>query len=108
MTYNPRMVFIETPVFTKLIQVLVDDETYAALQRQLVDDPESGDHIGGRIRKVRIKAKGHGKRGGARVIYFHRVAESQILMLFAFPKNEQEDLTPDQLKALQRIVDTWR
>jgi len=26
-------------------------------------------------------------------------------MLFAYPKNEQDDLTPDQLKQLKKIVE---
>jgi hypothetical protein len=29
-------------------------------------------------------------------------------MLLAYAKNEQEDLTADQRKALRRIVETWR
>ncbi|MCS3361291.1 type II toxin-antitoxin system RelE/ParE family toxin [Xanthomonas translucens] len=49
----------------------MDDETYAKLQVLLQENLEVGDLIEGTggLRKVRVAAKGHGKRGGARVIY---------------------------------------
>jgi len=45
-----------------------------------------------------------GKRGGLRVIYYWQIAEDQIWMLLAYPKNEQDDLTPAQTKELKRLV----
>jgi len=39
-----------------------------------------------------------------RVIYYWDPAESGIYLLFLYPKNRQEDLTPEQLKLLRRIV----
>ena len=42
------------------------------------------------------------KRGGARVIYYWRTAENQILLVAVFAKNVRVDLTPAQLKALAR------
>ena len=104
------MIFIETSVFTRQITELVDDETYARLQRQLARNPESGDLISGAggIRKIRIAAKGHGKRGGARVIYYYFVSESRIGMLLAYAKNEQDDLTSEQKRALSKIIEKWR
>ena len=59
----------------------------------------------GGLRKLRWSASGPGKRGGARVIYYWFVSDEVILMLFAFPKNEREDLTPDQLRQLKKIVE---
>lgn len=46
---------------------------------------------------------GRGKRGGMRVIYY-RIEENQIFMLFAYPKNRQEDLTAEQLKVLRTLI----
>jgi len=40
-----------------------------------------GDPGSGGLRKVRWAAKGHGKRGGARVIYFWWKADDKILLL---------------------------
>ncbi len=43
--------------------------------------------------------------GGVRVIYYWAVARDQILMLFLYPKIEQDDLSPVQIKALRAIVE---
>jgi hypothetical protein len=66
------MVIIETSVFTRLIQELMSDEGYRALQEVLITRPESGDLIkgSGGLRKIRWKLEGQGKRGGVRVIYY--------------------------------------
>lgn len=104
------MIFIETPVFTKRARELLDDDAYAAFQRQLAVCPELGDLIEGTggLRKVRLAVGGRGKRGGARVIYYHFVSASQIALLLIYSKNELAELTSDQRKALRRIVETWR
>ena len=59
-----------------------------------------------RLRKIRWAGSGRGKRGGLRVIYYWHVPGSTILFLLAYPKNEQDDLTPAQLKALKAIIQT--
>jgi hypothetical protein len=59
----------------------------------------------GGLRKLRWSAGGHGKRGGIKVIYYWFVSPEVVLMLFAYPKNERDDLTPDQLKQLKKIVE---
>jgi hypothetical protein len=104
------MIFIETPIFTRRVRELIDDNDLAALQKTLVRDPCTGNVIEatGGIRKIRVAAKGHGKRGGARVIYYHLASASQIALLMIYPKNEQQDLTDDQRKALKAIVENWR
>jgi len=35
MTYHHGMIFIETPIFTKRLSELLDDDSYAAFQRML-------------------------------------------------------------------------
>ncbi len=101
------MLIIETPIFTRRIQAILSDEEYRLLQAQLVQKPDAGKIIpgSGGLRKLRWSASGRGKRGGARVIYYWFVSNEVIMMLFAFPKNEQADLTPDQLKQLKKIVE---
>jgi len=104
------MIFIETPVFTKLVKELIDDDAYADFQRFLAEHPTAGTLIKntGGIRKIRIASSGHGKRGGSRVIYYHFAADSRIAMLLIYPKNQTDDLTEDQCKVLKGIIDTWR
>jgi len=100
------MRFVETPIFTKELCDQLDDDRYRALQLALILRPEQGDVIqgSGGLRKLRWGVKGRGKRGGLRVIYFYEKAEEAIYMLFIYPKNEQEDLTPTQLRFLGRLV----
>lgn len=72
MTYNLAMVFIETPIFTKLVIELLSDDSYAELQQMLLLRPDAGDVIpgSGGLRKVRWRIAGQGKRGGLRIIYY--------------------------------------
>jgi hypothetical protein len=101
------MVIIETPIFTRRIQSILADDEYRLLQAQLVQKPDAGKIIpgSGGLRKLRWSASGHGKRGGIRVIYYWFVSSEVVLMLFAYSKNEQDDLTPDQLKQLKKIIE---
>jgi mRNA-degrading endonuclease RelE of RelBE toxin-antitoxin system len=85
---------------------LPDDE-YRQLQATLVDRPDAGPVIpgGGGLRKIQWRASGHGKRGGARIIYYWATAQDRILMLFIYAKNESDDLTPDQIKTLRQVME---
>lgn len=106
MAYSPTMEIKETSIFTRRIQKILDDESHRLLQLHLLHRPEAGDVIpgSGGIRKIRWAPTGSGKRGGARIMYYWAVDANTILMLFAFAKNEQTDLTPDQLRQLAAIV----
>ena len=87
-------------------QTLLDDDEYAVLQYALTLDPQLGDRIpgAGGIRKVRWSAEGRGKRGGIRVIYYHWSQTGRLYMLYAYAKNEQSDLTPEQKRVLKRLI----
>ncbi|HEY6894040.1 MAG TPA: type II toxin-antitoxin system RelE/ParE family toxin [Rhodanobacteraceae bacterium] len=104
------MIFVETPIFTAQIKALVSDEEYATLQRELAADPEAGDVIVGTggLRKIRMAAKGKGKRGGARVIYFYFMADDRIAMLLAYCKGVKDDLSAKEKRILAGIIKTWR
>jgi mRNA-degrading endonuclease RelE of RelBE toxin-antitoxin system len=100
------MTFYETSIFTAQISKLVSDESYAELQGVLISDPESGDLIprSHGLRKIRWRLAGRGKSGGIRVIYY-LVTGDQIFMLFAYPKNKQENLSAEQARILRKFVD---
>ena len=102
----PRMEFIETPTFTRLIATLLDDDEYRELQNLLVDDPERGDLIkaGGGIRKLRFGAQGRGKSGGVRVIYYWIREDHQIYMLLVYPKSRNDTLTDKETAVLRDLV----
>ena len=101
------MIFIETSIFTRQVLYLLTDEEYRELQKVLVNRPNAGSLIvgSGGLRKIRWAKQGRGKRGGVRVIYYWAVSSEQILMLFIYPKNERDDLTPTQIKMLKQIVE---
>jgi len=100
------MRFVETPVFTRTVTSLLDEEQYRALQLALALRPEQGDLIrdSGGLRKLRWGLAGRGKRGGARVIYYWDTPTETFYMLYAYTKQEQGDLTPRQVKVLRRLV----
>jgi len=97
---------VETPVFTRIVTTLLDEAQYRALQLALALRPEQGDLIrgSGGLRKLRWGLAGQGKRGGARVIYYRDKPTEAFYMLYAYTKQEQGDLTPQQVKLLRRLV----
>jgi hypothetical protein len=101
------MVIIETKLFTKQITEFLSEEDYRAFQLRLVENPALGPKEPGTggLRKVRIPAMGHGKRGGARIMYFWAVAKHQLLLLYVFPKGTMSQLTAHQKNILKKIVE---
>ena len=79
------MRFVETPVFTKTISDLLEDDEYRGLQLALVLRPEQGAVIrgSGGLRKLGSGLAGRGKRGGARLIYYWDKPTETFYMLYA-------------------------
>jgi len=100
------MTFIETSVFTRLIVKSLGDEDYRAFQLDLLFRPELGSMIpgSGGLRKIRWAARGRGKRGGIRVIYYWHEPSETFYLLYVYRKNEREDITTQQLRVLSRLV----
>ena len=101
------MEFIEVPAFTPRVLRYLGEESYARLQNHLLDHPESGAIIPGSrgLRKVRWAAKGRGKRGGVRVIYYWHVLPEVITFLDIYPKNEKEDLSKREIRLLNMLLE---
>ena len=100
------MEIIETPVFTRRVLDILSDDEYRDLQSFIAANPAAGNLIPGSngLRKLRWSIKGKGKRGGSRIIYYWVKPKYTVLMLFLFKKNEQSDLSADQLKRLKSII----
>jgi len=60
----------------------------------------------GGFRKLRWtdRRRGKGKRGGLRVIYYWLAANGEIWMFAIYDKDELENLTPAQEKALKHAI----
>lgn len=101
------MVFIETNTFRLSAAKLLDEDDLAALQTVLMLHPDAGSIIpgSGGLRKVRVPAKGKGKRAGARLIYYWVQADGQILLLYAYAKNDRSDVTAKQIRAMRKLIE---
>jgi hypothetical protein len=106
MEYSGSMIFIEDHWFQKRRKGLLDDEALFNLMQSLATHPSAGKIIpgSGGLRKIRWALKGHGKRGGLRVVYFWWLADDKILFLDIYSKRKQENLASDEIEKLKRNV----
>ena len=99
--------FIETKLFTRLVQEYLSDDEYQELQKLLMEEPDAGDVVPGTggVRKLRWQAPGRGKRGGYRVIYFTKIEAGVIWMLTMYPKNVKANIPAKTLRKIREEVD---
>jgi len=101
------MVIVETTVFIRRMVELRTDDEYRKLQVVLSNRPSAGAIIrqSGGLRKIRWSLEGKGKSGGIRIIYYWAVQHERLLMLFAYPKTVQADLTAKQVNILRKLIE---
>ena len=99
--------FVETQLFSRLVQEYLTDQEYLQLQGVLIRNPEAGTVVrgSGGVRKLRWAAGGRGKRGGYRVIYFVRRTKGVIWMLTIYPKNVADSIPGYVLKQIREEID---
>ncbi len=107
------LAFIETRLFMSVREEYFDgDASFSALQQGLLSDPLAGSVMRGcgGLRKVRWPdpRRGKGKRGGLRVIYLYLPETSQVVFLDVYDKDDAEDVTPDERKALTATAQALR
>jgi hypothetical protein len=97
------LTFIELESFASVRDKYLDDDEFAEFQWYLATQPDAGDVIpgSGGCRKLRWALAGRGKRGGARVIYFLRLASGQIVLVTMYGKNVRENVDSALLKRLK-------
>ena len=93
---------VELEEFQKRSSPLLNEVERAELIQYLAIHPKAGDVIQGTggLRKLRWAAKGKGKRGGSRVIYYFHNESIPLFLITIFGKNEKIDLAPQEKKAL--------
>jgi len=86
---------VELPTFTKDAERIWSEDERAEFTDYIARYPEVGAIVQGTggVRKVRWAAKGKGKRGGARVIYFFYTPENPLYLVAAYAKGERENIT---------------
>ena len=95
------MTVIETRPFINAAKSVLSDKEVEDVITMIALDPESGDVMQGTggIRKVRVGAKGKGKSGGARVIYYYYKESMPV-----FAKGVKSNLTKAERSALAQAV----
>lgn len=98
---------IETPIFRRMAAEVWNDSECEAFVSFISAEPMAGDVIpgSGGLRKVRWGRAGTGKRGGARVIYFTRLANGEIVLIAVHAKAKLENMPPEVLKAWKEAYD---
>ena len=98
------LTFEEDPIFTEKALRLIGEDGIFAIQMFLFKRPDAGDIIpgSGACPKLRWAAKGHGKKGGSRVIYYWVTEDHRILLLDIYAKNEIENLSAASIKRFKR------
>ena len=93
---------VETPVFLRQADKLLSEQEHSDLITCLATHPLAGAEIVGTngVRKLRFAAKGKGKSGGVRVIYYFYDRDVPLYALLLYAKNERADLTAQQRKSV--------
>ena len=93
-----------------MARATIPESVERAFEALIIADPNVGDVVRGLggARKVRVAVPGRGKRGGARFLYFVRLARGRVYVLTAYTKNVRADLTAKQRKRVRQIVSTLR
>jgi len=98
---------IETPEFIAWSSQVWSDAERLEFIDWIADNALAGDVIPGAssLRKVRWSRQGMGKRGGARVIYFNRLASGEVVLLLVYAKAKFDNLRPEFLLKLKERFD---
>ena len=54
---------------------------------------------------MRWGARGKGKSGGARIIYYYYTDDVPLFLLFAFPKSHQENLSDKEKTEMRKLTE---
>ena len=97
---------VETSAFARRAEKLLSTEEHEELLFFLALHPQSGDEIPGTggVRKVRFAARGKGKSGGVRVIYYFFDEVNPLYAIFLYGKNEQVNLKPEQKREFAEMA----
>ncbi len=98
---------VETPIFQRMVEGIWSESEHQAFVVFLSENPLAGDVIpgAGGLRKVRWKREGRGKSGGARVIYYTRLAHGELVLVAVYAKAKFDNLPVEVLKSWKEAYD---
>ena len=104
------VIFVELDDFTNDWQKLrLSDDDLHALQLEIMEKPKGAPVVPGTggLRKIRFAAaqSGRGKSGASRVCYVYFEEYAIVLLVLAHPKNEKDDLSHADKKAIKRLLE---
>ena len=105
--FFPLYTIIETPVFQEVARRIWSEQERGAFCAWLAANPEVGDIVpgSGGCRKVRWSIAGRGKRGGARIVYFNRLANGEIWLLAIYSKNVTSSIPAHILRSIREEIE---
>ena len=97
---------VELPEFRKQSDKLLTDSERESIINYLAAHPASGDIMQGTggIRKLRWSARGKGKSGGVRIIYYFHNELIPLFLLSLFGKDEKANLTKAERNNLAKLT----
>lgn len=114
-----QRLFIESPIFTALVEAEKDKDLLSLVQQAVLNDllqPASKRDLiqgTGGFTKVRVadQRSGKGKSGGYRVIYFDLEVYERTYLFLIYPKSVKDTLTKAEistLKVASQELKAWR
>lgn len=95
------------PIFDKQWEAMgLNDDDLKELQEQLLKNPQLGSVVKGTggLRKVRFALPRQGKSGSARVVYVDFVVAETLYLIYAYPKNEKDNLTKEECNSIKKLI----
>lgn len=101
-----QLEFIEASGFSAIRDEYFSDVEFHLLQLFLMANPGASTVIrgSGGVRKLRWGARGRGKRGGLRVIYYWIASDDQIFLITVYRKSEVSDLSRAAIKQIRKLI----
>ena len=96
------------PYMRAMDRMGLDDAAMREVEAAILAAPSAHPVVQGLrgVRKMRFARRGTGKSGGGRVLYYVVARGGLLAMLTAYPKNEKDDLTADDRRAILRALET--
>ena len=96
----------ETPLFCRQADKLFNEAERRDLIWLLASNPLAGTEIPGTggVRKLRFAMHGQGKRGGARIVYFHVDDGMPVYALLAYAKSAKTDMTVSERRQVAELA----
>ena len=98
---------IETPIFQSMVASVWSEAEAEEFVLFISENAQSGEVIPqtGGLRKVRWSRAGMGKQGGARVIYFTRLASGEVVLTAVYAKAKFDNMPAAVLKSWKEAFD---